>query len=86
MGVWGGTMQRKLESYASCTPEAVAGGSVAQMQYFVKDAKADVAWLAGRVATLEDAIVEIERLMDSVDGSITKSAIMRTIAGVVPCA
>lgn len=37
---------RKLSQYAGCTPEAVSGGSPAQMMFFVRDAKADIAFLA----------------------------------------
>ena len=48
-------MRRSVRSYALCTPAAVSGGSVAQMAYFVADAKSDIAELARlaqRVAAL----------------------------------
>lgn len=48
-------MRRALEQYASCSPDAIASGSKAQMMYFVEDAKADIALLAEQ---LDDARLE----------------------------
>lgn len=39
-------MKRKISQYANCLPSQVAGGSYAQMQYFVADAKSDIAEMA----------------------------------------
>ncbi|WDR03657.1 hypothetical protein PSQ19_06190 [Devosia algicola] len=45
-------MNRTLEQYRDCTAQGVASGSTAQMQYFVDDAKADIAELAAREAQI----------------------------------
>ena len=55
-------MRRTVQSYAGCIPSAVASGSAAQMQFFVADAKADIAVLADivqRVARLNPDAGEI---------------------------
>lgn len=55
-------LRRKLAQYAGCTAEAVSGGSVAQMKFFVTDAKADIATMAAlieRVAKLNPDAGEI---------------------------
>lgn len=55
-------MIRSPQSYASCKPSAVSGGSPAQMAYFVEDACKDIATLAsvvGKLATLNADAGEI---------------------------
>lgn len=44
---------RALSSYAACSSTAIAGGSFAQMTYFIEDAKKDIAYLAARCEKLE---------------------------------
>lgn len=49
-------LKRTIESYAWCTPNLVAGGSPAQMEHFVADAKADIATLAEENAKLSSLL------------------------------
>lgn len=55
-------LRRSIARYAGCTAEAVAGGSIAQMKYYVQDSKADIATLgafAERIARLNPDAGEI---------------------------
>ena len=49
-------MRRSLRRYRDCTPEAVSGGSKAQMLHFVSDAKADIAELASALSDCQRAL------------------------------
>jgi uncharacterized small protein (DUF1192 family) len=46
-------MNRTLDQYAKCDPFQVVSGSHAQALHFAKDATADIAELAARIAALE---------------------------------
>lgn len=45
-------LRRKPEQYAGASPKAIAGGSTAQMMYFVEDANADIATLLAGIERL----------------------------------
>lgn len=60
-------LQRTLEQYANCTASGVAGGSKAQMMYFVEDAKKDI-------ATLAEERDRIERNRDMWKGQVERQA------------
>jgi len=60
-------LQRTLEQYANCTASGVAGGSKAQMMYFVENAKKDI-------ATLAEERDRIERNRDMWKGQVERQA------------
>lgn len=49
-------MMRTVEQYAKCDPYAIITGSHAQVLYFMKDAKADIAELAAENKRLREAL------------------------------
>lgn len=57
-------MNRTIDQYAKCDPFQVVSGSHAQALHFAKDAKADIAELAARIAALE---AENERLRKALE-------------------
>lgn len=56
-------MNRTIEQYAKCDPFQVVSGSHAQALHFAKDAKADIAELAARIAALEAENADLRKAL-----------------------
>ena len=52
------TMRRAFSQYECCSPEAISQGSQAQVMFFVRDAKHDIAALRASEAELVEALRE----------------------------
>jgi hypothetical protein len=46
-------LERSVERWSLCSPEAIAKGSEAQVTFCIKDAQHDIAALAGEIARLK---------------------------------
>lgn len=79
-------MNRSLKTYMAIVPRMVTGGSEAQMNHFVIDAKADIAALATELSfararleiILDDILGGVMPLTDSIEAAIAR--INKTLA------